>query len=114
MYLDLISRHIVQIIFLRKGDIFPFNTSVANSISVGIRHPTIAFFLFWSDLVSSKQNEMQSKQKYIHTYMDFCLYIFLHTNKKGGIVKTLINEPVEQGNGRLLTAVLTVMKNFKL
>ena len=44
---------------------------------MGIHHPMIAFFLFWSDLVSSKQKEMQSK-------------------RKGGIVKT----PIEQGNGR--------------
>jgi len=28
MYLDQISSHIAQIIFLRKGDMFPFNTSV--------------------------------------------------------------------------------------
>ena len=44
---------------------------------MGIHHPLIAFFLFWSDLVSSKQKEMQSK-------------------RKGGDVKT----PIEQGNGR--------------
>ena len=77
MYLGHISSHLAPIIFLRKGDVFPLNTSVAKSISVVIHHPMIAFFLFWSDLVSSKQKEKESK-------------------RKRGIAKT----PIEQGNGR--------------